>query len=97
MYSIWANGPCLQYIKMNGRVSSAGPSMARVLQQGVSDDLSKLTFMTSVLTPVFGIQGCRVTRCGYTGEDGVEVQYMAMSHSCVLTHSYCSHIIIIII
>uniref|UniRef100_A0A672P636 Aminomethyltransferase, mitochondrial n=1 Tax=Sinocyclocheilus grahami TaxID=75366 RepID=A0A672P636_SINGR len=52
---------------------NAGPSMAQVLQKGVGDDLRKLTFMTSVLTPVFGIQGCRVTRCGYTGEDGVEV------------------------
>ncbi len=51
----------------------AGPSMAQVLQKGVGDDLRRLTFMTSVLTPVFGIQGCRVTRCGYTGEDGVEV------------------------
>ncbi|XP_059378665.1 aminomethyltransferase, mitochondrial-like [Carassius carassius] len=50
-----------------------GPSMAQVLQKGVGDDLRKLTFMTSVLTPVFGIQGCRVTRCGYTGEDGVEI------------------------
>uniref|UniRef100_A0A671PH44 Aminomethyltransferase n=1 Tax=Sinocyclocheilus anshuiensis TaxID=1608454 RepID=A0A671PH44_9TELE len=49
------------------------PSMAQVLQKGVGDDLRKLTFMTSVLTPVFGIQGCRVTRCGYTGEDGVEI------------------------
>lgn len=54
-------------------IALQGPSMAQVLQKGVSDDLSKLTFMTSVLTPVFGIQGCRVTRCGYTGEDGVEI------------------------
>lgn len=52
-----------------------GPLTARVLQEGVCDDLGKLTFMTSVLTPVFGIKGCRVTRCGYTGEDGVEVRY----------------------
>uniref|UniRef100_A0A9J8A7Z4 Aminomethyltransferase, mitochondrial n=1 Tax=Cyprinus carpio carpio TaxID=630221 RepID=A0A9J8A7Z4_CYPCA len=59
----------------------AGPSMAQVLQKGVGDDLRKLTFMTSVLTPVFGIQGCRVTRCGYTGEDGVEI---SISNECCL-------------
>lgn len=47
--------------------------MAQVLQQGLKEDLSKLTFMNSTLATVFGIPGCRVTRCGYTGEDGVEV------------------------
>lgn len=47
--------------------------MAQVLQAGLSDDLAKLSFMTSVTTTVFGVPGCRVTRCGYTGEDGVEV------------------------
>lgn len=51
----------------------SGPSMSQVLQQGLKEDLSKLTFMTSTLATVFGIPGCRVTRCGYTGEDGVEV------------------------
>ncbi|KAG8436192.1 hypothetical protein GDO86_007338 [Hymenochirus boettgeri] len=54
-----------------------GPSSARVLQAGLSDDLSKLTFMTSITTNVFGIPGCRVTRCGYTGEDGVEISVPA--------------------
>lgn len=51
----------------------SGPSMAQVLQGGLKEDLSKLTFMTSTLATVFGIPDCRVTRCGYTGEDGVEV------------------------
>ncbi|NXW34709.1 GCST protein, partial [Phaetusa simplex] len=53
------------------------PSMARVLQAGLSDDLSKLFFMNSITTTVFGVPGCRVTRCGYTGEDGVEISVPA--------------------
>uniref|UniRef100_A0A8C7F2W2 Aminomethyltransferase, mitochondrial n=1 Tax=Oncorhynchus kisutch TaxID=8019 RepID=A0A8C7F2W2_ONCKI len=52
---------------------SFGPSMAQVLQSGLTDDLSKLTFMTSTLATVFGIQGCRLTCCGSPGEDGVEI------------------------
>ena len=52
--------------------------MARVLQAGVSDDLTKLPFMTSAVMAVFGVPGCRVTRCGYTGEDGVEVPHKAV-------------------
>ncbi|NXU33484.1 GCST protein, partial [Drymodes brunneopygia] len=54
------------------------PSMARVLQAGLSDDLAKLSFMNSITTTVFGVPGCRVTRCGYTGEDGVEISVPAV-------------------
>ncbi|XP_033123469.1 aminomethyltransferase, mitochondrial-like [Anneissia japonica] len=50
-----------------------GPSMAKVLQAGVTYDLSTLTFMKTAVMSVFGIPDCRVTRCGYTGEDGVEI------------------------
>ncbi|XP_029911085.1 aminomethyltransferase, mitochondrial [Myripristis murdjan] len=54
-------------------IAVQGPSMSRVLQAGLKEDLGKLTFMTSTLATVFGVPGCRVTRCGYTGEDGVEI------------------------
>lgn len=47
--------------------------MVKALQPGVNFDLSTLPFMTNKYTSVFGIDRCRVTRCGYTGEDGVEV------------------------
>ena len=52
---------------------TSGPQMSSVLQGGVSGDLSSLYFMQSAVMDVFGVPGCRVSRCGYTGEDGVEV------------------------
>ncbi|KAM9271964.1 aminomethyltransferase, mitochondrial [Cariama cristata] len=61
----------------NALLALQGPSMARVLQAGLSDDLGKLSFMNSIATTVFGVPGCRVTRCGYTGEDGVEISVPA--------------------
>ena len=48
--------------------------MFPALQQGVSADLSALLFMNSAVMEVLGVPGCRVSRCGYTGEDGVEVR-----------------------
>jgi aminomethyltransferase len=50
-----------------------GPKMSELLQTGVKIDLSRFPFMGTSETSVFGIDGCRVTRCGYTGEDGVEI------------------------
>ncbi|CAI5766997.1 mitochondrial [Podarcis lilfordi] len=61
----------------NALLALQGPAMVRVLQAGVSDNLSKLPFMTSAVMSVFGVPGCRVTRCGYTGEDGVEISVPA--------------------
>ena len=47
--------------------------MVKALQPGVDFEMSTLPFMTTRIATVYDIPGCRVTRCGYTGEDGVEV------------------------
>ncbi|KAL4225988.1 hypothetical protein ACF0H5_013975 [Mactra antiquata] len=57
----------------NGLIALQGPKMVDVLQPGVSFDLKDLPFMTTRSCTVYGIDDCRVTRCGYTGEDGVEI------------------------
>ncbi|XP_041350154.1 aminomethyltransferase, mitochondrial-like isoform X2 [Gigantopelta aegis] len=57
----------------NALLAVQGPQMTKVLQPGIDHDLSSLPFMTSTMATVFGIPDCRVTRCGYTGEDGVEI------------------------
>lgn len=56
-----------------GLIAVQGPKMAEALQPGIGIDLTKLPFMINAETEVFGVQGCRITRCGYTGEDGVEI------------------------
>ena len=36
-------------------------------------NLAKMPFMFGTPATVAGIKNCRVTRCGYTGEDGFEI------------------------
>lgn len=52
-----------------------GPGAAEAVKQLLPSgfDLAKMAFMTGVETTLDGIDGCRITRCGYTGEDGFEI------------------------
>lgn len=50
-----------------------GPKAAAAVQPLTDVDLSKLYFMNGKNATVGGIKGCRITRCGYTGEDGMEI------------------------
>ncbi|CAD7093905.1 unnamed protein product [Hermetia illucens] len=51
-----------------------GPTAVNSIQNLVpTQDLQNLFFMTTVESELAGVKGCRITRCGYTGEDGIEI------------------------
>nr|AAR21108.1 mitochondrial glycine decarboxylase T-protein [Conticribra weissflogii] len=52
-----------------------GPGAAEAVKKLLPDgfDLTSMAFMTGTDTTLDGIEGCRITRCGYTGEDGFEI------------------------
>lgn len=55
-------------------VALQGPSSAKTLQDLLGNELNlaNMSFMTTTLAKIKGIP-TRITRCGYTGEDGFEI------------------------
>lgn len=62
----------LEFLEDKSLIALQGPLAATALQAGVPADLSPMKFMNGQDMDVFGV-GSRVTRCGYTGEDGFEI------------------------
>jgi aminomethyltransferase len=54
-----------------------GPAAMKVLQKLTKVNLSELFFMNTIEADVAGVRDCRITRCGYTGEDGFEISIPA--------------------
>ncbi|EEC42576.1 glycine decarboxylase t-protein [Phaeodactylum tricornutum CCAP 1055/1] len=49
----------------------AAASVAKLLPSDF--DMTRMPFMSGRPTTLDGVDGCRITRCGYTGEDGFEI------------------------
>lgn len=62
-----------EYVQDKALIAFQGRGTAKILQPMMDNlDLSKLIFMHGVDTKIRGMP-CRITRCGYTGEDGFEI------------------------
>ena len=64
----------VEFIDDRGLIAVQGPEAAQIVQSICKNiNMAAMPFMSSVVTSVAGIEDCRITRCGYTGEDGVEI------------------------
>merc|ERR1712194_760511 len=63
----------MQMLALQG--PGAAEAAKKILPSGF--DLTNMAFMTGADTILEGIDGCRITRCGYTGEDGFEISVPA--------------------
>jgi len=56
-------------------IALQGPGSSKIVQSILPDgfDLTNMAFMSGADVTLDGIENCRITRCGYTGEDGFEL------------------------
>lgn len=66
-------GVSIQKVEGYSLIAIQGPKSKDIIQDLLKEDLTKLFFMNS---KTFSFQGTKIniTRCGYTGEDGFEIQ-----------------------
>ncbi|KAF7283634.1 aminomethyltransferase, mitochondrial [Rhynchophorus ferrugineus] len=58
-------------------IALQGPKASSVLQKYTDVDLKKIYFMKTSTGNIGYVRDCRITRCGYTGEDGFEISIPA--------------------
>lgn len=64
----------MEYLENQQLVAIQGTAAASVVQELAPWlQLARMPFMSSAVGKVGNIENCRVTRCGYTGEDGFEI------------------------
>lgn len=63
----------VEFLQDKSLVAIQGPKAASILQEATTLDLSSMKFMNGIDGSLYGIDGLRITRCGYTGEDGFEI------------------------
>jgi len=69
-----------------------GPQSAQILQKLMqSGDLSLLPFMSMMETSLVGVEGCWVSRSGYTGEDGFEISIPTDEGTVKIAEALLSH------
>lgn len=71
-----------QVLSNHSLIAFQGPKASETLQSRISTNLNDLKFMFGIETEFDGIP-IRLTRCGYTGEDGFEIQVGFQSMFCL--------------
>ncbi len=71
-----------------GLIAIQGPA-AEAIVGAVAPAAAELTFMQTTVADVFGVE-CRISRLGYTGEDGYEIS-IPRAHTVEVTRKFLEH------